>query len=85
MGTIREAIKAVIGVLMRRKARRIACPVCGGSVDSFDSLDGSQYKKIDSCPNCGVSLDERMSESPEANEAAGLTRRVRLLRGTDDL
>lgn len=74
-------------VVIRHRARRITCPVCGTPLDVYAYAldDGPQHKKIDSCPTCGVNLDEQMPESTETTEVPGLTRRVRLLRGTDEL
>ena len=74
-------------VLMIRRARHITCPVCGAPFGfyAFAMQAGPQQGKVDSCPNCGVKLDERMPDAAEPNEAYGLTRRVRLLRGTDEL
>jgi len=74
-------------VVLRRKAQRISCPVCGAplGVYAYAMDDGPQRQRIDSCPTCGVNLDEPMPESTETTEVPGLTRRVRLLRGTDEL
>jgi hypothetical protein len=80
-------ILVALVVFILRRARRITCPVCGAPLGFYACAmeDGPQHKEIDSCPTCGVNLDERMPESTEANEADRLTRRVRLLRVTDEL
>jgi hypothetical protein len=85
LGLLLTVIALVIG--LRRRARHITCPVCGAPLDfyAYAMDDGPQHKKIDSCPSCGVNLDERMPEATETAEVPGLTRRVRLLRGTDEL
>jgi hypothetical protein len=74
-------------VFILRRAPRITCPMCGAPLGlyAYAMEDGPQHKGIDSCPTCGVNLDERIPESTESNEADGLTGRVRLLRGTDEL
>jgi len=75
-------------VLLRRRGQHITCPVCAAPLGfyAYAMEDGPRHNKIDSCPTCGVNLDERMPGSTEeANEATALTRRVRLLRGTDEL
>jgi len=76
-----------LAFLLRRRGQHITCPVCGAALGfyAYAMEDGPRHNKIDSCPTCGVNLDERMPESTQANEPEALTRRVRLLRGTDEL
>ena len=49
-----------------RRARGITCPVCGAPLNfyAYAMEDGPQHKKIDSCPTCGVNLDDPMPASP---------------------
>lgn len=59
-----------IVVTVLRRARRITCPVCGAPLGAyaFAMEDGPRHQKIDSCPNCGVNLDDPMPETPTPPE-----------------
>ncbi len=57
-------------VITLRRARRITCPVCGAPLGAyaFAMDDGPRHRKIDSCPTCGVNLDDPMPETPRPPE-----------------